>query len=134
MTMLPSFIARRVRWVWLAGVATSLWMNRRDVARWLRFGQRSIAQRDQLSFASWLTEARVRAAISIDPVLRCDPGLDDVVVEDGSVTLRTGSASWPDTVTHLNGLRKVKGVANIACEPGVLIGGVRIGTDGAPVL
>jgi hypothetical protein len=132
--MIPSFVSRRLRWAWLAGGATVLWMNRRDAARWARFARRSIAGRDQLTLDSWLTEARVRAAITVDPVLRADPGLDDVVVDDGRVTVRTNSASWPDEATHLNGLRKVKGVADVSCEPGVLIGGVRVTADGVPVV
>ena len=132
--MLPSFVSRRVRWVWLAGVGTAVWMNRRDAARWWRFARRSIDRRDELDLHTWLTEARVRAAVTLDPVLRCDPGLDDVVVDDGNVTVRTASASWPDAATHLNGLRKVKGVANVWCEPGALLGGVRVTTDGVPVI
>jgi hypothetical protein len=108
-------------------------MNRRDAARWARFARRSVAERDQLTLQSWLTEARVRAAITIDPVLRADPGLEDVVVAGGKVTVRTTSMSWPDEATHLNGLRKVKGIADVSCEPGSLIGGVRVTADGFPV-
>jgi len=115
--MLPSFIARRVRWIWVAGVATTVWMNRRDATRWLKFAARSVAQRDQLDLHSWATEARVRMAITTDPVLRCDPDLDDVVVNGGAVTVRTApSSKWEDG-PHLHALRKVKGVADVWCEP-----------------
>ncbi|MDO8362645.1 MAG: hypothetical protein Q7V88_07095 [Actinomycetota bacterium] len=132
--MIPTFVSRRLRWVWLAGIGTTLWVNRRDVARWLRFARRSVAQRDKFDLQTWLTEARVRAAITVDPVLRCDPDLDDVVVEDGNVTIRTASMSWPDSVTHLNGVRKVKGVADVRCEPGELVGGTRVTSYGVPVI
>jgi hypothetical protein len=111
-----------------------MWMNRRDVARWGRFVRRSVADRDRFSLESWLTEARVRVAITSDPVLRCDPALDDVVVEEGNVTVMTSSASWPDAITHLNGLRKVKGVADVTAEPGALVGGVHVSIDGFPVV
>jgi hypothetical protein len=122
-------VSRRVRWFWLAGLATSLWTNRRDVARWARFARRSSTRRDRGDLASWMTEARVRAAISLDPMLRRDPSLDDVVVEDGRVSIRTASATWPDVATHVNGLRKVKGVADVRCEPGRLIGDVPVPAD-----
>jgi len=131
---MPSFVARRIRWAWLAGLGTALWMNRRDVVRWTRFASRSVSLRDELTFDTWWTEARVRAAITMDPVLRNDPDLDDVEVSDGRVTVRTSSASWPDAVTHINSLRKVKGVAEVACEPGALLGGIRVATDGTPVI
>lgn len=115
--MMPAFIARRVRWVWFAGLATAVWMNRRDAARWLRFGARSIARRDQLDLQTWLTEARVRAAITTDPVLRCDPDLDDVEIANGKVTVRTGGVANWNAGTHLDALRRVKGVAHVACMP-----------------
>jgi len=114
--MIPSFIARRFRWIWFTGVGTALWINRRDVARWGRFVGRSISNRDQLDLHSWMTEARVRAAITTDPVIRCDPDLDDVVVEGSNVTIHTNSHTG-DVAPHLDALRKVKGVAKVWCAP-----------------
>ncbi|MEQ1701086.1 MAG: hypothetical protein ABMA25_13310 [Ilumatobacteraceae bacterium] len=115
--LIPPFIARRVRWVWFAGLTTAVWMNRRDAARWLRFGTRSVQQRDDFDMKSWLTEARLRAAVTADPVLRSDPDFDDIEVHEGEVTVRTaGTANW-DTGNHLDALRRVKGVAHVACRP-----------------
>jgi hypothetical protein len=118
--MLPSFVARRVRVAWLAGAGTALWLNRRDVARWLRFVQRSVAARDEFDLHSWLVEARVRAAVTSDAVLRSDPSLSDVVVEDGTVTVHL-AASGRDAIGRLNALRKVKGVADVWCVPNELV-------------
>jgi hypothetical protein len=106
-------------------------MNRRDVARWARFARRTAKRRDRGDLASWMTEARVRAAISLDPVLRRDPVLDDVVVADGRVEIHTASTTWPDIETHVNGLRKVKGVAEVRCEPGARIDGVHVSANDA---
>lgn len=116
--MVPSFIARRIRWIWLAGVAGAVWMNRRDAARWWRFAARSVADRRRFDLSAWMTEARVRAAVTADPVLRADPDFDDVEVHQGEVTVRTaGTANW-DAGAHLDTLRKVKGVTQVSCQPG----------------
>ncbi len=132
--MIPTFLSRRLRWVSLAGLASALWINRRDVARWLRFGRRSIRRGESLDLSAWMTEARVRAAVSLDPVLRADPSLDDIEVDDGNVTIRTRTTTWPDLATHMSGLRKVKGVADVRFEPGRLVGGTRLAADGTPVI
>ena len=115
--MMPSFVSRRLRWFWMAGIGTAAWMNRRDVARWARFGARSIAERDRFDLHEWLTEARVRAAITTDPVLRCDPRLDDVVVAQGKVIIRSRPVEAAHTDPHLDTLRKVKGVADVTWFP-----------------
>ena len=115
--MVPSFVARRVRWAWLAAVSTALWVNRRDVLRWIVFLRRSLAQRGEITMSSWMTEARVRAAISRDPVLRADPALDDVEVDDGRVVLRSRLAAWPGSADHVARLGRVKGVAEVSCRP-----------------
>lgn len=106
-------IRRRTRPLWLAALATAAWMNRQDIARWTEFVRRSVRQRRMLSLSDLITEAKVRLALTADPVLRRDPALKDLAVHDGVVTLITNTPAWPDSAAHIKRLRQVKGIADV---------------------
>ena len=107
-------LRRRFRRLWLPMLISAAWVNRHDVVRWVRFLRRS-ANRNA-SVADTLTEARVRAAVSADPLLRRDRTLDDISVDDGVVTLLTNTASWPDPRDQIWRLKRVKGVTDVRSE------------------
>jgi len=115
--MLPRFISRRLRWAWLAAIAGAVWTNRRDARRWARFARRTFEERADFDLNRFMLEARVRAALSFDPVLRRSPAIEDVVVNDGKVSLLSTAPTWPDVDRHLASLRRVKGVTDIECTP-----------------
>ncbi|MEY2400108.1 MAG: hypothetical protein QOJ08_219 [Ilumatobacteraceae bacterium] len=111
--MIPRVVRRRIRPMWLAALASGAWVNRKDIARWSEFLRRAIRQRQSRPLSEWVTEAKVRMAVSADPVLRRDPALKDVAVNDGVVTLLTSTTAWPDSGTHVRRLAKVKGVDDV---------------------
>lgn len=112
--MIPRVVRRRIRPLWFAALASAAWVNRRDIARWTEFVRRAALQRGTKPMSEWITEAKVRAAVSSDPVLRRDPALKDVAVRDGVVTLLTTSPSWPNSGEHVRRLKRVKGVNDVA--------------------
>jgi len=97
----------------MAALVSAAWVNRRDLARWAEFARRAVLQRESKPMSEWVTEAKVRAAVTSDPVLRRDPSLKDVAVRDGVVTLLTSSPAWPSSNEHLRRLKRVKGVADV---------------------
>jgi hypothetical protein len=99
--------------MWIAALASAAWMNRKDVVRWTDFLRRAFQQRDSRPLSEWITEAKVRMAVTSDPVLRRDPALKDVAVNDGVVTLLTSTAAWPDSGAHVRRLTRVKGVVDV---------------------
>jgi hypothetical protein len=111
--MIPRIVKRRIRPMWLAAVASAAWVNRKDVMRWAEFLRRAVRQRQTRPLAEWITEAKVRAAVTSDPVLRRDPALEDLAVNDGVVTLMTNTAAWPDSGAHVRRLTKIKGIADV---------------------
>ena len=111
--MIPRVVSRRIRPMWIAALASGAWVNRKDVVRWSEFLRRVVQQRHSRSLSEWITEAKVRAAVTSDPVLRRDPALKDVTVNDGVVTLLTSTAEWPDSGAHVRRLTKVKGIADV---------------------
>jgi hypothetical protein len=115
--MIPRVISRRVRPLWIAALASAAWVNRKDVGRWAEFLRRAVTQRQTRPLSELITEARVRAAVTSDPVLRRDPALQDVAVRDGVVTLLTNTAAWPDSGDHLKRLKRVKGIADVTAVP-----------------
>jgi hypothetical protein len=115
--MIPRVISRRVRPLWIAALASAAWVNRKDVARWAEFVRRSVKQRQSRPLSEIITEARVRAAVSADPVLRRDPALEDVAVHNGVVTLLTSTSAWPDSGNHVKRLKRVKGIADVTAVP-----------------
>lgn len=116
--MIPRSVKRRFRPMWFAALASAAWANRHDLRRWANFLKRSLTERQSRSMADVLTEAKVRAAISMDPVLRRDASLQDVEVRDGAVTLYSDEASWPSSRNRFARLAKVKGVADVSAETG----------------
>ncbi|MEY2552148.1 MAG: hypothetical protein QOC57_8 [Ilumatobacteraceae bacterium] len=115
--MIPRVIRRRVRPLWIAAAASAAWVNRKDVARWAEFLRRAVTQRQSRPLSELITEARVRAAVTADPVLRRDPALQDIAVRDGVVTLLTQSSAWPDSGNHVKRLKRVKGIADVTAVP-----------------
>ncbi|MEP7202258.1 MAG: hypothetical protein ABI894_06585 [Ilumatobacteraceae bacterium] len=111
--MIPRIVKRRIRPMWLAALATAAWVNRRDVMRWTDFIRRAFSQRQSRPLADIITEAKVRAAVTSDPVLRRDPALKDLAVRDGVVTLLTNTAAWPDSDAHVRKLTKIKGIEDV---------------------
>ena len=111
--MIPRVISRRIRPMWIAALASAAWVNRNDVARWVEFLRRAARQRNTKPMSEWLTEAKVRAAVSSDAVLRRDPALKDLAVRDGVVTLVTNTPAWPDSRDHIRRLKRVKGIADV---------------------
>lgn len=115
--MIPRLVRRRIRPLWIAALASAAWVNRKDLGRWSDFLRRAVRQRQTRPLSELITEARVRAAVSSDPVLRRDPALDDVAVRDGVVTLLTHTSAWPDSAEHVKRLRRVKGIAEVNALP-----------------
>ncbi len=115
--MIPRVVTRRVRPLWIAALASAAWVNRKDLHRWTEFVRRAVNQRRTRPVSELITEARVRAAVTADPVLRRDPALADVAVHDGVVTLLTRTPAWPDSGDHLKRLKRVKGIADVTAVP-----------------
>jgi hypothetical protein len=111
--MVPKIIKRRVRPLWVAGLLSAGWANRADVKRWIGFGRRAWTDRKSRPLSDLMTEARARAAISVDPVLRRDKSLQDVSVHDGVATLVTTTHPWPDGQAHLAKVRQVRGISEV---------------------
>ncbi len=115
--MIPRVISRRVRPLWIAALASAAWVNRKDLARWAEFLRRAVNQRQSRPLSELITEARVRAAVTSDPLLRRDPELEDIAVRDGVVTLLTRTSAWPDSGNHVKRLKRVKGIADVTAVP-----------------
>ena len=115
--MIPRVVSRRVRPLWITALASAAWVNRKDLRRWAEFLRRSVRQRQTRPVSELITEARVRAAVSADPVLRRDPALEDIAVRDGVVTLLTRTPAWPDSGNHLKRLKRIKGIADVTAVP-----------------
>lgn len=111
--MIPRPISRRLRPFVVLALGYAVWMNRKDVERWRRFAVRAFHDRRPDRRDDLLTEARVRLAVTTDPVLRRDQSLDDLVVVDGVVTLFTRTPDWrPENPVAR--LERVKGVNAVA--------------------
>ena len=110
--MIPRPIARRIRPIWVAAVASAAWANRDDLRRWVKFIRLAIEQRKTRTIPELVTEVRVRAAVSANPLLRRDPALIDLTVKNGVVTLLTTDSEWPEP--HNNQIRRLKGVKGIS--------------------
>lgn len=89
-----------------------LWSNRRDVARWANFAKRAATPSTRPTPADLKLEARVRASLSSDPVLRADPSIRDIRVHDGVVVLET-PADWRNKGLAISRLGQLKGVESV---------------------
>lgn len=89
-----------------------LWVNRRDVARWARFAKRIAKPETRPSGDDLKLEAKVRASLSVDPVLRSDPSIRDVRVHDGVVVLEA-PAEWRNKALAVTRLMQVRGVESV---------------------
>jgi hypothetical protein len=114
--VIARLIMRRGRLLWWWMLIGAAWRNRRDVLRWFGFARSAVTERGTRPLAELLTEARVRAAVSADAGLRQDPGLQDVRVRDGVVTLATSRPDWPQHTNPMRQLEKVKGVASVRVD------------------
>jgi hypothetical protein len=103
-------LLRHLGWM---SIAAGLWRNRRDVQRWIGFVRRNLASGARRPLADLLTEAKVRAAVSSDPVLRHDASLDDITVEYGVVTALLTTEPWPDLRSSMLRLKRVKGITDV---------------------
>lgn len=110
--MIPRPIARRIRPIWIAAMASAAWSNRDDLRRWVKFIRLAFNQRKTRTIPDLVAEVRVRAAVSANPLLRRDPALRDISVKSGVVTLLTTDAEWPEP--HNNQIRRLKGVKGIS--------------------
>lgn len=118
--MLPRPLRRRFRPMWIAALASAAWANRQDLRRWINFAKDALNEREQRPMAEILTEAKVRAAVSMDPVLRRDPELRDLAVRNGVVTLFTTEPGGRDRFARL---ARVKGITRV--EPAVVPSALR---------
>lgn len=99
--------------MWFATVLAALWANRVDVRRWARFVVRAVRERGRRPVSDVVTELKVRAAVTGDPLLRRDGALADVCVEDGVVTLLTTTAGWPDPRDQMVKIKQVRGITDV---------------------
>lgn len=106
---------RRLGFLGTGAILFALWHDRHDALRWWSFVKRSLRRRESTPMSAVLTEAKVRAAITADPVLRRDRAIEDLSVEDGVVTLHTTAPSWPERDRHLVRLRSIRGVYDVIC-------------------
>jgi hypothetical protein len=111
--MIPKAVKRRIRPLWIAGIASAGWANRADVRRWAEFAKRAVTERRTRPVSDLVTEARARAAITADPLMRRDPTLKSLTVTNGIVTLLTTSATWPESANRMSKLRRVKGIDDV---------------------
>jgi len=105
-------LRRPIRPLYRTAAIAFLWSNRRDVSRWARFAKRAVSARTRPNTADLKLEARVRAALSADPLLRADPSVRDVRVHDGIVVLES-PAEWQNRSIAINRIRQIKGVESV---------------------
>ena len=106
-------LRRQAKPLWRSAALAFLWANRRDAVRWARFVTRAAAKKKTRPDARDLRlEAKVRAALSADPLLRQDPSIRDVRVRDGVVVLET-PAGWHNKGLAVTRLGQVKGVESV---------------------
>ena len=110
--VMSSFIRRAVGHLLRVAALALLWTNRRDAARWARFAKRAGAPSSRPDPQDLKLEARVRASISADPILRVDPSIRDLRVRDGAVVLETPRV-WHNEVLAISRLRQLDGVESV---------------------
>ncbi len=105
-------LRRPLRPFYRSAALAFLWSNRDDVGRWFRFAKRAVTPATRPNAADLKLEARVRATLSADSVLRADPSIRDVRVRDGIVVLES-PAEWHNRTVAIERVRKVKGVESV---------------------
>jgi osmotically-inducible protein OsmY len=105
-------LRKRIRPMWRSAMVAFLWANRRDVARWARFAKRASVPNTRPSSQDLKLEAKVRASLSTDPLLRQDPSIRDIRVRDGIVVLES-PADWHNKGLAVTRLSQVKGVESV---------------------
>lgn len=116
--MIPRPIARQIRPLWVAAAASAAWTNRDDLLRWTRFARLAVVERKTRTISDLVAEVRVRAAVTANPLLRHDPGLKDLTVSNGVVTLLTTDSEWPEPQdNHIRRLKRVKGISEVILQP-----------------
>lgn len=116
--MIPRRIARKIRPLWIAAVASAAWANRDDLRRWMKFLRLAFDQRKTRTIPELATEFRVRAAISANPLLRRDSALKDLTVNNGVITLLTSDPEWPEPHNNqIHRLKRVKGISEVISRP-----------------
>jgi hypothetical protein len=105
-------IRRPFRPLYRAVILSALWSNRRDLVRWAHFAKRAAVPATRPNSDDLKLEARVRASLSADPLLRADPSIRDVRVHDGIVVLET-PADWHNKSLAITRLSQVKGVESV---------------------
>ncbi|MEO7397210.1 MAG: hypothetical protein ABIW84_01465 [Ilumatobacteraceae bacterium] len=105
-------LRRPIRPLYRSAALAFLWANRRDAARWAQFAKRAVSRTTRPNSADLKLEARVRASLSADPVLRGDPSIRDLRVHDGIVVLET-PAGWHNRTLAITRLSQVKGVESV---------------------
>jgi hypothetical protein len=105
------FVRKRLAAMSRAVALAWLWSNRRDVGRWARFARRSVSS-PRPNRRDLVTEARVRAAISADPLLRRDSSLKDLLVREGVVRVQT-DAMWRNRSIAVQRIEQVPGVSAV---------------------
>ncbi len=105
-------LRKRLRPLMRTAVLAAAWQNRRDVARWAKFAKRAAMPATRPSTADLKLEARVRASLSSDPILRMDPSIRDLRVRDGVVVLET-PAEWQNKALAITRLSQLKGVESV---------------------
>lgn len=93
-------------------ILVMLWTNRRDVVRWMNFAKRVATPATRPAPDDLKLEAKVRASLSSDPLLRADPSIRDVRVRDGVVMLET-PAEWHNRALAISRLSQVTGVESV---------------------
>jgi hypothetical protein len=114
--MMGHAAVRVIRKVPLSVWGYVLWKNRRDARRWAQFVSNAIRHPNERSVGALVGEARVRAAITRDVVLRHDPMLTNVKLADGLVTLSSPSNLWRPSQDRIDHLRKVRGVVDVVMQ------------------
>jgi len=105
-------IRRPFRPLYRAVILSALWANRRDLTRWASFAKRAAVPATRPKPEDLKLEAKVRASLSADPLLRADPSIRDVRVHDGIVVLET-PADWHNKSLAITRLSQVKGVESV---------------------
>ena len=105
-------LRRPFRPLYRAVILCALWSNRRDLSRWAQFAKRAAVPATRPKPEDLKLEARVRASLSADPLLRNDPSIRDVRAHDGIVVLET-PADWHNKSLAITRLSQVKGVESV---------------------